>query len=152
MKNIKRVMLTRYSANVFLYSIILLCLASCDLRYGFIEAEFRLASESRLPKWLTLPPGYSRRDISIGFIFYTHPFKNYVKCIVYGPDPERKKLNEQVGTQRYHPDTEKKNRSDYPRYIIIKIDGIEEVFEHRQRGDILCVTDDSKITSVLKGN
>jgi hypothetical protein len=59
-------------------------------------------------------------------------------------------LYEKVGTRRYHPDTEENNRSAYPGYIIIKIDDIEEVFEHRQRGAILYITDDPKITAVIK--
>jgi hypothetical protein len=35
----------------------------------------------------------------------------------------------------------------YPKYVIITIDGQEEVFEQRKPEDILYVSDDPKITS-----
>jgi hypothetical protein len=31
----------------------------------FPESTFELASESRLPKWIALPPGLTRADVSI---------------------------------------------------------------------------------------
>src|SRR5208283_3173092 len=40
----------------------------------FPEATFELASESRLPKWITLPPGLTRTDVSITTSYYTTPW------------------------------------------------------------------------------
>ena len=150
MNTIKLVQYAKFGMRI-LSLMAILCFASCDMRYGFIESNFKLAPESRMPRWLNLQQQYARDNISINFTFYSHPVKDYVKCVVYGPAPEHQKLYEKVGTKRYFPDTEN-NRSAFPGYIIIKIDGIEEVFEHRERGNILYVTDDPKLTSVIKGN
>jgi hypothetical protein len=40
----------------------------------FPESTFDLASESRLPKWITLPPGLTRADVSITMSYYTMPW------------------------------------------------------------------------------
>ncbi len=34
------------------------------------ESTFELASESRLPKWITLPPGLTRADVSTTMSYY----------------------------------------------------------------------------------
>jgi hypothetical protein len=39
----------------------------------FPESTFELASESRLPKWITLPPGLTRAEISITMSYYIMP-------------------------------------------------------------------------------
>ena len=39
----------------------------------FPESTFDLASESRLPKWITLPPGLARADVSIEMSYYSLP-------------------------------------------------------------------------------
>jgi hypothetical protein len=40
----------------------------------FPESTFELASESRLPKWITLPPGLTRADVSITMSYYIMPW------------------------------------------------------------------------------
>src|SRR5580704_2756600 len=40
------------------------------------ESSFELASESRLPKWITLPPGITRADVSITMTYYIKPWGN----------------------------------------------------------------------------
>src|ERR1017187_62621 len=40
----------------------------------FPEATFELASESRLPKWITLPPALTRTDVSITMSYYVMPW------------------------------------------------------------------------------
>ena len=71
--------------------------------------------------------------------------------VMYGPAPEYKVLMEKVGSDRWHPLTEQQGHDKYPKYSIMTVDGIEEVFEQRQMGDILYVSDDPKFTSVLQG-
>jgi|SRR5580693_780000 len=41
---------------------------------GFPESTFELANESRLPKWITLPPGLTRTDVSIEMSYYVKPW------------------------------------------------------------------------------
>jgi hypothetical protein len=129
---------------------LMLCFCSCNPKYGFIESEFKLSAESRLPKWVDIPSGYKRSELTMTITFYTHPFLKKVKMIVYGPAPEHKVLIEIVGDQRFHPLTEEKPRDYYPRYIIISVKGVEEVFENREPGPVLYVTDDPKVTYILK--
>jgi hypothetical protein len=51
-------------------AIVTLCISSCALT-GCIESNFQLASEGRLPKWMALPPGLTRKDVSVTLNLYT---------------------------------------------------------------------------------
>ena len=44
-----------------------LSLLGCD---SFPESSFELASESRLPKWFTSPPGLSRPEVTVTMDYY----------------------------------------------------------------------------------
>jgi hypothetical protein len=44
----------------------------------FPESTFLLASESRLPKWITLPPGLTRSDVSITMSYFAWPSAGFV--------------------------------------------------------------------------
>src|SRR5664279_1386654 len=48
----------------------------------FPESTFQLASESRLPKWITLPPGLTRADVSITMSLYYSFWGGNVKFIL----------------------------------------------------------------------
>lgn len=128
----------------------------CDLRYGFVESMFQLSEESRLPGWFAIPQGYSRKDLKVTVTFYTHPiFENKVRIVVYGPSPERRILMDKVGTSRWHPVTEQQFKKQqgygvYPSYLIVTVDGVDDIFEHRYKGNILYITDDPRITYVLR--
>ncbi len=45
--------------------LICLLLSGCDPRYGLLESSVRLADNSRLPKWFTIPNGYSRCNLKV---------------------------------------------------------------------------------------
>ena len=49
-----------------------LCICSCALT-GCVESTFNLASESKLPNSMTLPPGLTRTDVSITLNLYAPP-------------------------------------------------------------------------------
>jgi len=115
-------------------------LSSCHL-----QTEFELASESRLPRWFTLPSNYSRGDLTVTITYINYiPSHPKVKMVLYGPFPEHNKLIEKKGTVRWHPVSEGKY-DVYPNYSIITVDGIEEVFVQRKRNDILYISDDPKL-------
>jgi hypothetical protein len=121
-------------------------LTACDPRYGFMESRFRLADESRLPKWFAASGTYPRNDVRVVITLYTHPvFENKVRIVLYGPPPEEKQLDEKIGTRRRLPtkqeELEKKNVAVYPSQMIITVDGIDEIFEHRNKGDVLYIVD-----------
>src|SRR5271163_4448113 len=46
------------------------------------ESTFTLANESRLPKWLTLPPGLPRTDVSVTMSYITKPWGSSAQFIV----------------------------------------------------------------------
>ena len=41
----------------------------------FPESTFQLASDSRLPKWITLPPGSTRANVSLTMSYYILPWE-----------------------------------------------------------------------------
>ena len=85
------------------------------------------------------------------------PFTNNAVVTIYGPINDNKVIMKKAGKERWHPYTlqqfkEKKSYDVCPSYSIVKIDDIEEVFEHRCKGegDILYITDDPKLREGLK--
>ena len=55
--------------------------ASAVVYYGlrmFPESAFQLASESRLPKWITLPPDLTRANVSLTMSYFTWPSAGFV--------------------------------------------------------------------------
>src|ERR1035441_9977339 len=59
--------------NMFLFFLVMLAIAGSVivLSEWIPESTFELASESRLPKWITLPPGLTRADVSITMSLYS---------------------------------------------------------------------------------
>ena len=70
--------------------------------------------------------------------------------IVKGPAPDHKVIMEVDGKYRNHPITKEQAWDAYPKYSIESVNGVEEVSEQREPCDILYITDDPKITAVLK--
>ena len=142
---------------LFLACIIFASCAGCDLRYGVIgvfPTTFQLADDSRLPKWFAVPKGCSRSDLKMTIDFYTSPCffcKNNVTTL-YGPHPNNTEIIKKAGKFRLHPlsDRDRYNKypnTGYPNYWIITVDGVYEVFEQRQAGHSLYITDDPNITA-----
>jgi len=50
--------------------IVAVCISACGMS-GCVESNFRIASESRLPRGLAIPPGLTRADVSVTLDFYT---------------------------------------------------------------------------------
>ena len=123
--------------------IMLLFLAACSPLRGCVESEFQLAPESRLPKWFQIPEGLSRQDVSVTITYYT---SGKAKIILLGPGPDYKVLDEVIGSIRWHPLTEKRGFTKYPRYSYLKVKDIEELIEHRWHGNILYVVDYPEVT------
>jgi hypothetical protein len=110
----------------------------------FPESTFELASESRLPKWVTLPPGLTRADVSLTMSYYTMPW-NRAKFILQ--DKNEKTVEKKNGKMRctvpFQPiDHPPGFPPDYPAYEAITVNGITEIIEHRKMEPIFYVTDD----------
>jgi len=144
--NNKIILILCFAVLLFSFAV---CLGGCHPLYGFVESEFELSPESRLPKWFSLPDSYSRQDLTVTLTFYSHPLYRKVKIKIYGPAPARKKLAEEIGTNRWHPITDRQFKAQgtyniYPNYSIIDVKGTDEIYEQRRPEPFLYIADSVK--------
>jgi hypothetical protein len=116
------------------------------------EATFELASESRLPKWITLPPGLTRADVSITMNYYDMPWGRSATFILQDTKgkirtKENGKLRGSGPNQLKHPPPG--FPPSYPAYEVITVNGITDIIEHRKMEPIFYVTDDPAIWKEL---
>jgi hypothetical protein len=116
------------------------------------ESTFELASESRLPKWIILPPGLTRTDVSITMSYYILPWGRSATFILQ--DTKRKVRTKVNGKTRglgpnqlKHPPPE--FPPGYPSYEVITVNGITEIIEHRKPEPIFYITDDPAVWKEL---
>jgi hypothetical protein len=114
----------------------------------FPESTFRLANESRLPKWVTLPAGLTRPDVSLTVSYYTTLWGGDAEFTLFGKDQQ--KIEKESGRVRCNAPFDLKNRSEgvaygYPNYDAVTVNGVTEIIEQRKPEDILYVTDDPAI-------
>jgi hypothetical protein len=111
----------------------------------FPESTFELASESRLPKWITLPRGLTRADVSIKMSYYIKPWgrtatftvqdtKGQVRTKVHGKLKGLEPLQLKNPPHGFPP--------GYPSYEVITANGVTEIIEHRKPEPIFYITDD----------
>ncbi|MGD1105514.1 MAG: hypothetical protein ABR865_00600 [Terracidiphilus sp.] len=118
----------------------------------FPESTFELASESRLPKWITLPPGHTRADVSITMNYYANLWGRSATFILR--DKDGKILAKVNGKQKGLKPLQLKNPPKgfdpgYPSYEVITVNGITEIIEHRKMEPIFYVTDDPAVREEL---
>lgn len=131
--------------------IIALFVSSCAIT-GCLESSFNLAGDSRLPRWITLPPGLTRTEVTVTLNYYTKPGGNDAKFIL--KDRKGKKLAEVRGQVKNSEPLRLKNPppgfdSGYPTYEVIVAHGITEIVEHRRMEPIFYVTDDPAVREQL---
>jgi hypothetical protein len=107
------------------------------------ESSFELAKESRLPKWISLPAGLTRKDVSLTMDYYT---------VLSGPDTDfilkdakGKKLAKMVGKQSCRTPIQLN-----PTYIAITVNGTTDIIEHKKMEPIFYVTDDAAARKQLE--
>ena len=114
---------------------------------GCLESTFSLASESRLPKWITLPAGVTRADVSLTISYYTTLSGGNAQFTLL--DKSNRAIEKTSGKDRCGKPFELENlaqsASGYPKYDAITVNGITEIFEQRKPEDILYVTDDPAV-------
>jgi len=118
----------------------------------FPEATFKLADESRLPKWLDLPPGLARSDASVTMSYYIKPWGRSATFVLQDTKgTTRAKVNGKVkGSgpfQLKHPPHG--FPAGYPSYEVITVNSITEVVEHRKMEPIFYITDDPAVWKEL---
>jgi hypothetical protein len=112
------------------------------------ESTFTLASDSRLPKWVTLRPGLTRANVSLTMSYYSRPWGSSTKFILQ--DKNGQTLKEEDGKVRCKEPFQLKtgphgSSSDYPTYEAISVNGVTEIVEHRKMEPIFYVSDDSAV-------
>ena len=112
------------------------------------ESTFKLSDESRLPKWVTLPPGLTRADVSLTMSYYIWPWGRSAQFILR--DKNGQIVKKENGKMRCGKPFELENPPQgfppgYPGYEEITVNGITEMIEHRKMEPIFYVTDDTAV-------
>jgi hypothetical protein len=140
--------------NMFLLFLVMLAIAGSVivLSEWIPESTFELASESRLPKWITIPSGLTRADVSITMSYYSKLWgwsavftlkdtKGQIRTKVYGTEKGRGPL------YLKHPPLG--FPLGYPAYGVITVNGITDIIEHRKMEPIFYITDDPAVWKEL---
>ncbi len=138
--------------NFLLFLVALTISGSAVACEWFPESTFELASESRLPKWITLPPGLARADASITMSYYIKPWGRSVTFILR--DAKRQMRTKVDGKVKGLYPLELKHPPPgfppgYPSYEVITVNGITEIIEHRKMEPIFYITDDPAVWKEL---
>lgn len=108
------------------------------------ESSFELSKDSRLPKWFTLPEGLSRADVTVTMSYYVTPSQRTAKFVL--SDNKNQKIAEVTGTlEGMEPHKLQDQRSSYPLFEVVTVDGATEIVEHRQMEPIFYITDDPAV-------
>jgi hypothetical protein len=140
--------LQRINRRILLFAtlgILLFATVGCGL---FSEATFKLAGDSRLPKWVSLPPGLQRANSSVMMTYYNLPWGGRAEFLLQ--DERSRTIDKKTGTikcrEPLHLQTASpKSSSGYPSYEVITINGVTEIIEHRKMEPVFYVTDDAAI-------
>lgn len=126
---------------------ICLLLLGCQMPESFFE----LSSQSRLPKWFTLPDGLTRSDVTVKMTYYIKSSGGTASFTLL--DKKRHTLAEMNGSVKGLEPIQLNNSSasssGYPSYEIITVNGITEVIEHRRMEPVFYITDDSAVLNEL---
>jgi hypothetical protein len=137
------------------YLLLAVLTLSCSAMVGceyFPESTLELASESRLPRWITLPAGDTRADVSVTMSYYDNLWGSNVKVIfqdhqketkVYGKENDQGPFRLKLPPSGFPP--------GYPLYEIITANGVTEIIEHRKMEPLFYVTDDPAVWKELMG-
>ena len=119
---------------------------------GCMESSFRLAEDSRLPKWFEVPAEMDRGELGVSMDYYSYPSGTYAVFKLYNRYGIR--LKKVTGKARgIHPiylgpeDTDPLEQ--YPSYEVITVDGITDIIEHRKMGPIFYINDDPEVWEKL---
>ena len=114
----------------------------------FPESTFQLASESRLPKWITLPPGLTRADVSITMSYYNEPWGRSAVFILQ--DAKGKILEKTDAKLKCREPFYPKNPPPgfppgSPAYEEVTVNDTTEMIEHRKMEPVFYITDDPAV-------
>jgi hypothetical protein len=119
---------------------------------SFPESTFELASESRLPKWIALPAGMTRADVSLTMNYYVWPWSRSATFILRSKKGQV--LEKAKGKVRGSGPNQLKNSRagfppGYPSYEVVTVNGMTEIIEHRKMEPTFYVSDDPVVRKEL---
>jgi hypothetical protein len=125
-------------------------LAACHPVRGCAESEFKLASESRLPKWFALPADVQRTDVEVTLAYYGPLVGSHRTATLTLRTRQGKTLDRVVATLRgQEPQTLEPysgaGRIPYPSYEVLTANGITEVIEHRRMEPVFFINEDPEV-------
>lgn len=122
--------------------LVLLCPFGC--RY-IPESTFELSPASRLPKWIELPKGVTRGDVSVSMNYYILPWGGRARFLVQ--ERSQRTLRDVTGSTQaeYFTVPGKSDESGYPSYQAVTVKGATELMEHRALEPVFYVTDDAAV-------
>jgi hypothetical protein len=111
----------------------------------FPESSFELAKESRLPKWITLPPGLKRTDVALTMNYFSTPWGYDTQFILR--DKNNQTIEKKYGRSKCGLGFQVRNPPEgfppgYPAYKPNTVNGITEIIEHKKMEPLFYVTDD----------
>jgi hypothetical protein len=136
---------TRLLLFVCVSAITGLSMLGCKL---FPESTFQLATDSRLPKWITLPPETTRANVSLTMSYYIKPWGGSAQFTLQDANKRLiEKINGKTGCQDpFHlKGSTQGSAGDYPTYEAVTVKGITELIEHRKMEPIFYVTDSAVV-------
>lgn len=114
--------------------VVLLLALACSPTRGCVESNFELAPESRLPVWITIPPGKQRADVRVDLYYWGPVFDVANVELVVSSAPGWRPWGRTTvyGRSTTHPRSDpgillKGKRA----YEIVDVDGQVDVIEHR---------------------
>jgi hypothetical protein len=119
---------------------------------GCLESSFTLSGESRIPQWFELPGGKNRSDFYVTMDYYSDidgskaVFKLYEKNHYFYTKKIKTKISDSYIELKNPPNDSPKG---YPSFLIIKINDVTEVIEHKKMEPIFYIVDDPAILAEL---
>jgi len=109
---------------------------------GCVSGNFKLDPQSRLPAWFHNKNNIPREKLDVDITIYetTTSTDAKVKVII---SSNGKIIEKAQGIKRYHPESlKKKIPGEPPSWSILEINGIQEIYEHKEENNILRIVDD----------
>jgi hypothetical protein len=145
--NGERLRMTQFTKRGLSFGVLLAILCFTDMGCELMpEATFKLADESRLPKWVMLPSGLTRADASLTMSYYVMPWGRSARFILQGKNARA--IAKEDGKMRCRKPFQLRSDSPptpYPAYEAITVNGTTEIIEHRKMEPIFYVTDDPAV-------
>ncbi len=109
----------------------------------FPESTFELASESRLPKWFSPPPGLRRADVSITMNYYVKPWGRSATFVLHNGKTRAKADGKLKGNEPLQLKNPPQGfPSGYPSYEVITVNGITDINAYKKLEPYIYLNDD----------